>query len=75
MKITSDVYMVAIKFENDPGIYWYCTGGGERPFATFNLAQAKREVTKLRKNGYEASIVTVSAKNSTCFLDLNNITV
>lgn len=55
-------------------IKWYCTGNrGERPFVQFNDYQAKREATKLRNQGYEATVVTVDAAHCTCFLDLKNI--
>lgn len=73
MSITNDVYMIAYKFKNASDIHWYCTGRGNKPFVTFNLSSAKREATKLRNFGYEASIITASVKKSTCFLDLKTL--
>lgn len=65
-----EVYMVAKQGIDVKQINWHCTGHGERPFVTFNKSRAEAEATKLRKLGYRASVVTVNAQHSTCFLDL-----
>lgn len=66
------VYMVALEGKDKAGIRWYCTNRGSKPFVTFNLPSAKREVTKLKNLGYRAGVVTVNAQDSTCFLDLKS---
>lgn len=71
--ITNQVYMIAIKFKDESGLRWYCTGRPGRPFATFNLSSAKREATKLRHCGYTAAIVTANVMNQTCLIDIKNI--
>lgn len=65
-----EVYMVVIERKQDRSIAWHCTGRRERPFVTFNKPSAEGEATKLRNLGYRATVVTVNASQSTCFMDL-----
>lgn len=68
--IKDTIYMVALQNNGGGDIRWYCTGQGLKPFVTFNLSSAKREVTKLKHWGYSAAVVTVNVVNSSCLVDI-----
>lgn len=76
--VLNDIYMIAY---SEPGskadlgqdLRWFCVGPNNKPFVTFSLSAAKGMVTKLKKFGYRATVITVSAKHSTCLLDLKTL--